>query len=731
VAIKGWFENQIRARIRRDDENVADSLEALASVLMGKRAAGARRMSKPVHGAVEEICRYYRVPFPENERICADEGLDETLDRLLRPSGIMRRRVYLDGEWWKRAAGSFLCESKSGTYTAVIPKAGGYRFFDYDTGRDIKVNGATAKHLKPDAVCFYRPLPEGKLTFGRVFGFMLSHIGPLDLGLMSAFTLAATLLGMFFPRITQLLFSDIIPSGRNMLAISVGVILIGSAVSALLANTLQNLAKAGLSTKLDTAVETAVISRVVNLPASFFKDYSAGELAERIQLLNSVMSILCEIVFGASLTAVFSLLYIAQISSLAPSLYGGAWIAILIQVAAMSAGIAVTVKSTRKKLDASTRASGIVYALFCGIRKIKLAACEKRAFAKWSASYKKYADATYNVPLLPVTQAIRDVAPLLGSLVVYLTAAAANAGVAEYISFTAAFGLVSGSVYSLSALTPALGQIKPLLEMGRPILGAEPETNEDKPILKSLSGKIEINNVSFRYDGQSPMIIDNLSLKIRRGQYVAIVGKTGCGKSTLLRLLLGFEKPIRGAIYYDNEDISKIDLHSLRRKIGVVMQTGKLFQGDIYSNIVISAPQLSLDDAWGAAEAAGIADTIRSMPMGMHTVISEGAGSISGGQRQRIMIARAIAPKPGILFFDEATSALDNITQKHVSDALAALKSTRVVIAHRLSTIKQCDRIVVLNDGRIIEDGTYDELIAKNGFFAELVSRQRIDVKTT
>jgi ABC-type bacteriocin/lantibiotic exporter with double-glycine peptidase domain len=217
-------------------------------------------------------------------------------------------------------------------------------------------------------------------------------------------------------------------------------------------------------------------------------------------------------------------------------------------------------------------------------------------------------------------------------------------------------------------------------------------------------------------------------MRINAGEYIAIVGTTGCGKSTLLRLMLGFEKPEKGAIYYDGRDISTLDLRSLRRKIGVVMQNGSLFQGDIFSNIVISAPHLSLADAWEAAETAGIADDIRAMPMGMQTIIAEGQGGISGGQKQRLMIARAVAPKPKILMFDEATSALDNKTQKQVSDALDHLKCTRIVIAHRLSTIKNCDRILVLDHGRIAEDGTYDELIAKNGIFADLVARQRLDV---
>ena len=259
---------------------------------------------------------------------------------------------------------------------------------------------------------------------------------------------------------------------------------------------------------------------------------------------------------------------------------------------------------------------------------------------------------------------------------------------------------------------------------------AEPEISGDKTIVEKLSGGIELNNISFRYNDDMPLVIDNLSIRIRPGEYVAIVGKTGCGKSTLLRILLGFETPQKGAVYYDGKDIKNIDLKSLRSRIGTVMQDGKLFQGDIYSNIVISAPHLPMDDAWEAAELAGIADDIREMPMGMFTMIAEGQGGISGGQKQRLMIARAIAPKPKILMFDEATSALDNITQKKVSESLDTLKCTRIVIAHRLSTIRHCDRIIVIDKGKIAEEGTYEELIDKKGFFADLVARQQVDLGT-
>ena len=276
---------------------------------------------------------------------------------------------------------------------------------------------------------------------------------------------------------------------------------------------------------------------------------------------------------------------------------------------------------------------------------------------------------------------------------------------------------------SVTAL--AVATIKPSLEIIMPLLEAEPEQKEDKETVTSLTGSIEISHLSFRYGPDEPDILKDLNLTIPARQYVAIVGKTGCGKSTLMRLLLGFEKPTKGTVFYDRKDTRHLDMRSVRRLIGTVMQDGTLFGGSIYENITISAPTLTVDEAWEAAKIAGIDEDIQAMPMGMSTVLQEGGGGISGGQRQRIMIARAVAPKPKILLLDEATSALDNITQKQVAEALDRMRCTKIVIAHRLSTIRHCDRILVLDGGKIIEDGTYEQLMARNGFFAELVARQQ------
>ena len=313
-------------------------------------------------------------------------------------------------------------------------------------------------------------------------------------------------------------------------------------------------------------------------------------------------------------------------------------------------------------------------------------------------------------------------------MILYLIAVKSGVDVAEYYAFTAAYGVVSGAFLAAVNIGVNGAKLRPVLDMAKPILEAVPENTADKQLVSRLSGSIEISHLSFRYTENMPLIFDDLSLKIRPGQYVAIVGKSGCGKSTLMRLLLGFEKPHKGAIYYDGRDMSTLNLQSLRQHIGSIMQNGKLFHGDIFSNIVICAPWLTLDDAWEAARIAGLDEDIRAMPMGMHTIISEGGGGLSGGQKQRLMIARAVASKPKVMMLDEATSALDNITQRKVSEALGELKCTRIVIAHRLSTIRKCDRIIVLDGGKIVEDGTYDELMEKKGFFADLVDRQRLSL---
>ncbi len=726
---KGWFDEQIKDRIRYDEEGVQNAFAQLSSVVLGKSVISAALNSDRLKtkNAIEEILKFYNTePIELPEEL---EDLNDQLEYLLRPTGIMRRVVKLQGNWWRDAVGPMLGQTRSGDVVALIPAGwGGYEFFDYETGEKLRLSRKTRDKLQEEAFCFYRPLPLKQLGLADLLQYIVKTLSAADILMAALAGLGVSLLGLFTPYITKLIFERVIPAGEPGLLLPVALVLAGVTLSAVLIEITKTLLIARVQTKMNIPVEAAAMSRLLLLPAVFFKEYNAGELSSRISAIMQLCEMLANAFLATGLTALFSLVYVFQIMSFAPTLVAPALLVILLELAVTVITGFVELNLNRRRMALDARLNGLTFASFSGVPKIKLAGAERRVFAKWAKAYKQQADVNYNPPLLVKIQPIAaGVINLAGIVIIYYSAAAASVSVAGFMAFSASFGLVTGAIMSLAGATTSFANIKPLMEMVEPILKAVPEVGENKQIITRLSGNIELNNVSFRYNEEMPLVLDDISLKIKAGQYVAIVGKTGCGKSTLMRLLLGFETPQRGGIYYDGRDIARLDLRSLRQNIGAVTQDGRLFSGDIFSNIVISAPWLSRDDAWQAAELAGIADDIRAMPMGMHTMISEGSGAISGGQRQRLMIARAIVPKPRILMFDEATSALDNITQKQVAEALDSLKSTRIVIAHRLSTIRHCERIIVLEDGKIREDGSYDELLQKGGYFAELVARQRLD----
>lgn len=725
----GWFDEQIRDRKKNDDEAFAEAFANMAAAVTGKRVDAALNDDRTVtKDAIDEILKYYHIKSREVPDNISD--MNEQLEYLMRPYGIMRRTVKLEGKWYRDAVGAMLGVLKeSGRVVALLPSGlSGYSYYDYDTGRKRKINRRNVHLFEEEAIAFYKPFPLKKMSIPSLAKYIVHALSAADLVMIALVTLALSLVGMITPMLNKLLFGRVLMSGSVRLLASIAVFSVCVSISTLLITAVKNMITARIETKLNISVEAATMMRVMSLPADFFKQYSSGELSSRASQVGVLCRMLVSTVLSTGLTSLFSLIYISQIFAYAPTLVVPALIIILVTVVFSIVSSLVEMNLSTQQMEISGKESGMIYSFITGIQKIRLAGAEKRAFARWGNLYAKSADLEYGPPaFIELNSVISLAISLVGTIVMYVLAVESGISVADYYAFSTAYGMVSGAFMSLAGIALTAAQIKPILTMVKPFFDAVPEVSDGKQVLTRLSGGIELNNVSFGYSENMPLVIDDLSLKIRPGQYVAIVGKTGCGKSTLMRLLLGFEHPKKGAIYYDGKDLEKIELRSLRRRIGVVMQNGKLFQGDIYSNIVISAPWLSRQDAWEAAELAGIADDIRSMPMGMDTMISEGAGGISGGQRQRLMIARAIAPKPKILMFDEATSALDNITQKKISESLDSLKCTRIVIAHRLSTIKQCDRIIVLDKGKIIEDGKYDELIEKNGFFAELVSRQRLD----
>ena len=726
----GWFDEQIKQRKQSDDALMEESFTRMADAVLGSRMSMLYSGEEArAQGAIAEILKYYKIKACEVPD--SVKTLEDRLEYLLRPHGIMRRNVRLERGWYKNAIGAFLGRRKDGgSVVAFLPRGlTGYVYFDVSTGKWVKLSSGNEGLFEEEAICFYKPFPLKKLTIASLARYILECFDRTDLALTVLGTAMVSLVGMLGPKINNLLFGVVVPGGELSMLLGLTVFMVSVSVSTMLLQTVNSMFSARVNTKLNLSVQAAVVMRILSLPADFFKEYSSGELLGRAENVQSLCSMLVSTVLSTGLTSLFSLIYITQIFAYAPALVVPALVIILVTVGFSLFTTFCQMRVSKQQMELSVKESGMSYALITGIQKIKLSGAEKRAFARWSDLYTKQVSLQYHPPMfLRANAAISSAISMTGMIVMYYMAARSGISVADYYAFNTAYGMVSGAFMSVAGIAITIAQFKPILEMAKPILDAVPEVSEGKQVIDRLSGAIEVSNVSFRYNENMPLVLDDISLKIRPGQYLAIVGATGCGKSTLMRILLGFEKPQKGAVYYNGKDLNTIDLKSLRRRIGVVMQNGKLFQGDIFSNITISAPQLTLDEAWEAAEMAGIAEDIRRMPMGMHTIISEGSGGISGGQRQRLMIARAIAPKPRVLMFDEATSALDNITQKTVSDSLEKLKCTRIVIAHRLSTIRQCDRIIYLEKGKIVEDGTYEELIAKGGRFADLVERQRLDV---
>ena len=727
----GWFEDQLRQRAESDQQILEDAFFSMASVVMDKwKAQRAEDQRLVVREALDEILKYYHqkpTEIPEDIRDPARQ-----MEYALRPSGLMTREADLEEGWQGDAFGPMLGYIRdSQTAVALIPgKLGGYVFRDPETGRNRRVTRKNAKMFARQVLCFYQPMPMKKLGIPDLMLYMKRCISRADWILIVIFTLLVHVVGMLEPRIYSLVTGKVL-QGRNLNVLyGAAVFLVSSAFAGQMLSVVQQLLMERINTKTSLAVEASMMMRLLSLPVSFFRRFASGDLASRAGAVNSLCEMLLQNIVSVGLSSLLSLVYVTQIFSFAPALVWPSLLVILATVVISVTASLAQVRITRDKMKLEAEESGMNFAVLSGIQKIRLSGAEKRSFARWSRLYARVARLEYNPPtFLKVNQVLVTAVSLIGTLVLYALAIENRIEPNHYYAFMNAYGHVNSAFAALAGIAISVAAIPPVLEMAEPILQAEPEVSEKREAVTGISGSIEISHVSFRYEENRNYILTDMNLKIASGEYVAIVGRTGCGKSTLVRLMLGFEQPETGSIFYDHHDLSKIDPRSLRKHIGVVIQNGSLFQGDIYSNIAISAPELTLEEAWQAAETAGIADDIRKMPMGMQTVIAEGQGGISGGQKQRLMIARAIAPKPKILIFDEATSALDNKTQKQVSDALDKLHCTRVVIAHRLSTIRNCDRILMIDQGKIIEEGTYEELIRKQGAFADMVARQRLDTE--
>ena len=716
--------NQINKRLAAERAEMAEVNEK-TSRRLGLQG-GKRVVPQNDESALRQVLEALGITDFELE----DYGLlspEEQLTGILRPRGIMMRDIHLTGEWWRECVGPLLGYAKDGHLIALIPtKTGlGYQYREQDGSIRQVGKHEMASELKPTAITFTKALPLRALRLKDLIRFTWSVVSGPNALLLVACALLVVLLGMFTPMVNKLIFDTVIPTGDAADLLPITGLLIGATVGTLLVTLTRNLYIIRIQHIVELHVQNAIMARTFLLSPTFFSKHSSGELMAKLQNVATLASIINENIVGALLSAVLSIIYLIQVYIYGGSLVWPAISIIALQVLLLILTYFRIVAVLKKYTEKNAKLSGLEYNLFAGIQKLKLTGSENRAFVRWLDNYSDVARLIYNPEfarrLYPALSAFLG---LGGTMLIFWYTLSNGVSTSDYIAFSSAFGMITAALTQLNTVVPSLAQIKPLLESVKPILEAMPEMKDKAPQVMSLSGGIEVSGVSFRYQEDCPLILDDLSLKIKPGEYVGIVGKSGCGKSTLMRLMLGFEEPLMGGIYYDNYDLAKVDKASLRRKIGCCLQSGSLFTGDLFHNITITAPWATHDEAWEALRMACLEDDVRRMPMGLHTMVSEGGGGFSGGQKQRILIARALISKPSIIFFDEATSALDNISQKAVSDNLDMLKCTRVVIAHRLSTIRHCDRIIVLDKGKIVEQGNFEELMAQKGLFYEMSLRQ-------
>lgn len=721
----GLTGDQIKERMKQDQEMYTSSLYDMASVVILRKLQHAYEANRSsAQEALLQLVEYYHISIDEN---LTEMDLEEVIQHICTKGNMMKRNVKLKGHWYKDGSGALLAIRQDGSLVALLPyQRGGYCTINTKNGKKQRIHKKTAQAYH-EAYCFYESLPQTSCDKKDLLVFMRKQVTHYDCSMFVSVLMITILIGMFTPSVNAYLFSNVGSGKNSTLLILCMSVLCSMGIAHMFFHMMNTLLSAKMETKIANACEAALMIRLLHLPATFFTKHAAGELTSRMDNVQSLCRVLISVCLSSALTACFSLLYMVQIVQYAPSLQTMACFFFVINLLFILLQIYAQIHMIRKRLQAENKETDLLYALLSGIQKIKNAGAEKRAFAKWASAYKQHAKARYDPMLfIKITPVLTAFLQFLFLICMYIIAYRTKIEVSSFIAFQSAYAMISVALVNFGNNAQTIAIVFVTIELLEPILKCPCETQDERATVSKLSGGIELNNVSFRYDEHMPYILNDVSLKIKAGQYVAIVGETGCGKSTFLRLLLGFETPQRGAIYYDGKDMNTLDIASLRKKFGVVLQDGKLFQGDIYANISICAPTLTMKEAWEIAEFVGMREDIEHMPMNMFTLLSEGGGGLSGGQRQRILIARALAPKPKILMFDEATSALDNMSQKQVSKTLDALHCTRIVIAHRLSTIQHCDRILVLKDGTIVEDGTYEKLLEKQGIFANLVKRQQI-----
>lgn len=673
----------------------------------------------------------------------------ERVRAILNISDLRFRTVLLRGHWWRADHGPLLAWTETEPQPVALLRQGeGYLAWYPQDGRTRAVDAALAAELDGAAIMVYPSLPEAPQRLPDLFWFSIRG-GGSDIARIAVIGLIGAVLGVITPIASGILVDEILPAGDRGLLLMIALLLFGSGAGAVAFGLVRAFARLRLEARADVRIQTALFDRLLRLPLGVLKRYAVGDLVDRLLGMQRVR----EQLSGAALSAILSMLF--SVTSLAV-LFFYSWelalvalLLVLIYALVVIGLILRQLQHERLQAEARGKVQGFNTQMLIGMSKLRVAHAEGRAFGNWAQLFARqkahFLDAGRVANQLGVFQAafnpLSTVVVIIGIVVLAdhlrlfgglggpggaLAAGDSSSMTAGmFVAFSAAFTqFLTGARQGVEAISAGLSAI-PQLERAQPILQTRVESRRDKRDPGEIAGAVTFNDVSFRYGEEGPLVLDRLSFHIEPGEFVAIVGPSGSGKSTAQRLLMGLEEPFAGEVRIDGQALPGLDLARVRRQLGIVLQHNTMPGGPLHQ-VILGETDGTLDDAWEAASMAGLEAEIKAMPMGMHTVLMDGATTLSGGQRQRLAIARALVRKPRMLLLDEATSALDNQSQALVSETLSQLQVTRILVAHRLSTIQQADRILVLEGGRLVEQGTFAALMEGDGPFARLARRQMV-----
>ncbi|GAA0447918.1 NHLP bacteriocin export ABC transporter permease/ATPase subunit [Streptomyces sp. NPDC046215] len=735
-ALDDWIEQLERAHEDRTAAGIEAGEAARTRADRTLLASIGRPGRSPRHGTDDDatlaVCRLVAddagITLTDPGAAGAGSQRCDPVERVALASRIRTRAVALDGRWWREDSGPLVGRrATDGAPVALLWRRGAYEAVDPATGTRQRVGKTGAAAYERRAVMFYRPLPEGELSLWRLLRFSVRGTRG-ELRGLAVGGLVAVALGALVPIATGKVLGAYVPAAETGLIMATTLALVATAVVSAAFMLLQNISLLRLEGRIEATLQPAVWDRLLRLPTTFFTGRSTGELAGAamgVSAIRRVLSGIGPVTVQAGTVGTMNLVLLL-VYSVPLAL---AALAMLLAVAAVFLTLGLwQLRYQRRLIALGNKLNNQAFQTLRGLPKLRVAAAESFAYAAWAREFARTRELQQRIGRVKNAVAVLNAVCLpLCTLVMFMLLAGPARGTmsaSEFLTFSTAVTMLLSSVTQLTGALISAAAVQPMFEQLKPILRAAPEVRASSTPPGELSGAVEARQLSYRYTDDGPLVLDGVSLQVRPGEFVAIVGASGSGKSTLLRLLIGFDKPASGSVLYDGQDLAALDQAAVRRQCGVVLQDAQPFSGSILE-CICGAEAFTPEEAWEAAAMAGLAEDIKAMPMGMHTMLSDGGGTVSGGQRQRLMIAQALVRKPRVLFFDEATSALDNEAQRVVIESTRALRATRVVIAHRLSTVMDADRVIAMADGRVVQQGPPAQLLADTGgLFHELVRRQ-------